>query len=59
MCPCAEGALRREIYLRLEKALSEKGPVLTAERVYRALFGDGASGPPPGHAEGGILCGQP
>ena len=31
-------ALRREIYLRLEKALSEKGPVLTAERVYRALL---------------------
>ena len=31
-------ALRREIYLRLEKALSEKGPVLTAERVYRALW---------------------
>ena len=31
-------ALRREIYLRLEKALSERGPVLTAERVYRALL---------------------
>ncbi len=31
-------ALRREMYLRLEKALAEKGHVLTAERVYRALL---------------------
>ena len=31
-------ALRREMYLRLEKALAEKGQVLTAERVYRALL---------------------